>query len=350
MRIPVLLIALSVVAGVAVGYMPQLGFVGWLYHHCALGLYERGKSQFDQRQFIEAQRTVTSALQFCPLLPEAHMLKAVTHDFLGEDIEAINEYNFCITQGHERAYAYRCRANIQFKVGDTVGAIQGYNKAIERYPKDFELYLSRARAWKRLNAWDCALMDCDSVLQLVPGCAEALVERGNIRSCMHNPDGAINDYNSAIKENAYAYSCRGMARTGLGDHIGALRDQSMQVKLNPNSDCAYEDRGYALFNLGRYAESIRDFDQALLLNPISEGAYWKRGQTRLKMGDLKGALRDLDKALALDPQDDLALNQRGQCKFRLGDRAGAKRDLEQALKLYPNWQVARFLLKQMNSK
>ena len=69
------------------------------------------------------------------------------------------------------------------------------------------------------------------------GTAEDLVQKGLEKYNKKDYQGAINDYDQAIKlkpNNADAYYCRGLARHDLGDNKAAIEDYGQAIQLNQN--------------------------------------------------------------------------------------------------------------------
>ena len=141
-------------------------------------------------------------------------------------------------------------------------------------------------------------------------------------------------------DNANAYYNRGIARSDLGDHKGAIEDYNEAIKLNPNDAYAYNNRGIARSDLGDYKGAIKDYDKTLKLNPDFSLAYNNRGNAKGKLGDHEGAIEDYDKAIKLNPNDAKAYNNRGVAKDKLGDHKGAIEDSDKAIELNPDYADA----------
>jgi tetratricopeptide (TPR) repeat protein len=134
--------------------------------------------------------------------------------------------------------------------------------------------------------------------------------KGNARYDLGDYQGAIDDYNQALKldpNNAKAYYNRGIARSDLGDNQGAIDDYTQAIKLDPNNAYAYNtnnayaynNRGFARYNLGDKQGAIDDYTQAIKLDPNNAYAYNNRGFARYNLGDNQGAMDDLQKAAEL---------------------------------------------------
>lgn len=81
---------------------------------------------------------------------------------------------------------------------------------------------------------------------------------------------AINLYDQIIgaaPDPYFAYSNRGAAHLGLGQHGAAIADFDRAIALRPDDVASHANKGLALNALGLPAEAVSAFDQALALNP-----------------------------------------------------------------------------------
>jgi tetratricopeptide (TPR) repeat protein len=62
-----------------------------------------------------------------------------------------------------------------------------------------------------------------------------------------------------------AYFSRGLKRAALGDHQGAIQDYNQAIKINPHNSNAYYNRGNSRLQLGDKPGAIVDFKKAASL-------------------------------------------------------------------------------------
>ncbi|TRU48352.1 MAG: tetratricopeptide repeat protein, partial [Microcystis aeruginosa Ma_QC_Ch_20071001_S25D] len=81
-------------------------------------------------------------------------------------------------------------------------------------------------------------------------------------------------------ENHYTYNNRGIAKSDLGDNQGAIADYNQAIKLKPDYADAYNNRGIAKSDLGDKQGAIADYNQAIKLKPDYAIAYYNRGNAK----------------------------------------------------------------------
>jgi tetratricopeptide (TPR) repeat protein/S1-C subfamily serine protease len=221
-------------------------------------------------------------------------------------------------------------------------AAAAINKAIELSPRA-AFYLNQGIVRNDLGDKQGAIDDFNQAIKFNPNLALAYYNRGIVRYELGDKQGAIDDFNQAIKINpnlALAYSNRGVVRYELGDKQGAIDDYTLAIKFNPNESLAYLNRGIVRYDLGDKQGAIDDFNQAIKINPNLAQAYYGRGYVRNELGDKQGAIDDFTLAIKINPNYANAYYNRGIVRDDLGDKPGAIDDYNQAIKINPNYALA----------
>jgi tetratricopeptide (TPR) repeat protein len=190
---------------------------------------------------------------------------------------------------------------------------------------------------------DGALADYDLAVRLNPAHVEAYTNRGAARHAKGDLDGALADFNQALRLNprdTNAYVNRGDVRHAQGDLDGALADYAAALRINPEHYKAYNNRGLVRQAQGDRAGALADFASALRCNPDYATAYNNRGNVLQATGDLDGALADFTRAIRLNPQDANTYFNRGNARKARGDLAGAIADYSEAIRLNPQYAGA----------
>ncbi len=161
--------------------------------------------------------------------------------------------------------------------------------------------------------------------------------KGDLKNALANFEKAVE-----LKPNdAYAYVNRGIARNGLNDHDGAIKDYTKAIELagpvndRANLTNAYSNRGAAYKFKGEFEKALDDLNTAVELDTENASAYHNRGVVRCALNDVDGALEDHNKAIRLRPDDASFHNARGAARRVKGNLKGAIEDYLHAIKLDP---------------
>ena len=186
-------------------------------------------------------------------------------------------------------------------------------------PTNWTAYTNRGVARQAEGDIDGALADYDMALRYNPGHAEALNDRGIVRFLRGDVDGAMADYLAAIRarpQYADAYENRGLARQARGDNDGAMADYSAAIRLDSGHARAHYSRANLWLQKGEIDAAIADYGEAIRANPRYLEAYNNRAGARRAKGDPDGAIADYTRALEVAPAD--------------ADRAMIRRNLDAA--------------------
>ncbi len=95
---------------------------------------------------------------------------------------------------------------------------------------------------------------------------------------------------------------RGMCFSAIGGHEEhAVQDFGRAIAMAPDQPGPYHLRGKVLASdMGRYEDAVADFDRLLAMHPVAEG-YQLRGYSKLNLGLGAEAIPDLIEAARLSP-------------------------------------------------
>jgi lipoprotein NlpI len=142
----------------------------------------------------------------------------------------------------------------------------------------------------------------------------------------------IEDQKQKPKGRAIAYYNRGNARSAKGDHDGAIGDYDEAIKLDPKNASAFNNRGNAKNDKGESEAAIADFDAAVKANARYAAAYFSRANAYAASGDAR-AMQDYDAALKYDRRNVNAYLARGALLLAGGATAKARADMRRAAAL-----------------
>ena len=190
---------------------------------------------------------------------------------------------------------------------------------------------------------DGAIQDYNEAIRLKPDYAIAFLSRGTARRVKGDLDGAIQDDNQAIRlkpDDANSFGERGIARRAKGDVEGAVRDFSEAIRLKPNDARVFVYRGEARLAKSDIDGAIQDFNAAISLKSDYAESFSDRGVARQNKGDLDGAIQDYSQAIRFKPDYAIAFDSRGTARQLKGDLDGAIQDFTEAIRLKPDYARA----------
>src|SRR6185312_11958498 len=123
----------------------------------------------------------------------------------------------------------------------------------------------------------------DRVTVIDPFTAVAYANRGVVRYWQHDFDGAIADFNAAIRISprmAEAYLGRGVASRIKGDPDNARADFERAISINSRLAEAYTNRADVRLETGEFDRALKDLNQALALNPLLAETHYQLGRFR----------------------------------------------------------------------
>ena len=101
---------------------------------------------------------------------------------------------------------------------------------------------------------------------------------------------------------AKLHTSRGVERKRIGDLDGAIADYDAAIKLNPKDFFAYNNRGNTWRDKGDLERAIADYGEAIRLDPDYATPYINRGLLYERLKDVARARADFNAALKTPPQ------------------------------------------------
>ncbi len=121
----------------------------------------------------------------------------------------------------------------------------------------------------------------------------------------------------------------------MGDHRGAVEDDTRALELDPTSATIWNNRGAARLKVKDATGALADFAHALTLSPRDASILVNRARILLGSHDTRSAISDCDKALAIDPACVGAFCIRANARREEKDVTGGRADLQRAIELGP---------------
>jgi len=263
--------------------------------------YTRGQSLFHERKFREAVAALDAYLTAHPRDARALVLRGDSKADLGDNAEALKDYNSAIKIAPEYQYAYVTRCETRLALDDVSGALTDCDTAVRLDATDGLAYEDRADVQFSREAYALALTDYDKAVGLGRSTAYVFAARCDTERLVGKRDLAKADCEKALavdpksRRGLWARSRLALVETRYTDGIA---DLNAYIALNPKaSDTAYYFRGLAYNRINSYRLALEDLRTYVQRQPNDPDGYKERALANFGVGDKDGALADLDVAL-----------------------------------------------------
>ena len=209
--------------------------------------------------------------------------------------DALAAADTLLAQSTKYTPAMAMRSDILWEKGDSTGALEWINKALDIDKYDTDLLHHRGVLLARMERYADAEPDLDRAIYLDPGNAGSYITRAMIRYCRDNLRGALDDYDMAIiidPVNVTARYNRGNLRAQIGDDNRAINDFDVVIEAEPDNMMAVYYRGLLRENTGDYRGAEQDLTRVLEEYPQFVQGYQIRSEVREKLGNRRGAEAD----------------------------------------------------------
>ncbi|HEY4440806.1 MAG TPA: tetratricopeptide repeat protein [Candidatus Elarobacter sp.] len=266
--------------------------------------YTRASELFHERKYREAVAALDAYLAARPRDARALALRGDAKANLGQNAEALLDYNSALKIDPEYQYAYVTRCETRLQLDDLKGALD----------------------------------DCDEAIRLDAKDALAYEDRADVRFQREAYRSALDDYNRAIelgRSSAYVFAARCDTERIVGDRDRARADCEHALQVDPKSRRGLWARARLAIVTERYTDAIGDLNAYILQNPTaSTTAYYFRGLSYSRLKSYRLALDDLRTYVGRTPNDPDGYRERGLALYGVGDREAALADLNQAARGY----------------
>ncbi|HEX3549346.1 MAG TPA: tetratricopeptide repeat protein [Candidatus Elarobacter sp.] len=270
----------------------------------AAGGYTRAQELFHERKFREAVAALDAYIDQHPRDARAIVLRGDAKADLGQNADALKDYNMAIGINPDYQYAYVTRCETRLQLDDAKGA----------------------------------LSDCDTAIRLDPTDALAYEDRGDVHFQSEAYQLALDDYDKAIaagRTGAYVYAARCDSERLVGQRARAKPDCEKALSLDPKSRRGLWARARLALTESRYTDGIADLNAYIAQAPTtSTTAYYFRGLAYNRISSFRQALDDLRTYVDRERTDPDGYRERAIALYGTGDKAAALADLDVALRGY----------------
>jgi protein O-GlcNAc transferase len=262
--------------------------------------FQQAISSFNQRDFVEAERSFKEVLRNEPNHVAALNLLTVVLMSTERFAEAERVIARAISLGHGSEASYYNFGLILKSLNKSTQALQQFNKALRLNPAVPETWNNRGTIFNDLRQYKDAISDFNQAISLKPNYSEAFANKGNSLAGLKCYDEAIAAYHKALG-------------------------------LKPDLAEAWLGRGAVLAELKRFDEAFAAYDKALAINPDLAEAWLRYGHAYTELKQYDDALAAYDRALILRPDLKYAEGARLYAKMYLCDWAKIETEIHRVL-------------------
>jgi len=291
---------------------------------------ERALARFDIHDDAGIISDCDHAIALKPDYYDAYIQRGDAYDNLGNYDKAIANYTNAISLDSTKLIAYReCAASVANKK-DYKASLEYLRKGLQLEPDNKYLLDRKFEVQYTIGDLMGALSTLNQCIKLYPDSARIYnIHKTYIYDSLH-------DYASACKC-AFA-ALKGGAEDGY-DYI--LKPQCAAYQKQPFVMAQpYIIKSQKEYASGMFYAAIATLTQAIALLPDSASLYHNRGLAKRQLNDFAAAVIDYSKAISLRPKFRDALVARAVAKTYLNDVAGAMSDYQQAIKVDPTYAIA----------
>jgi tetratricopeptide (TPR) repeat protein len=212
----------------------------------------------------------------------------------------------------------------------------------------------RGLAYFTVLDFQAAIADLDKAAELAPDNSlfNTIIypSRGIARSQLGDHQGAIADCNKVTEDkslgdlsaNSLNSFCKAYAYQNQGDYSQAIVNANMAIENQLIAYSGYSIRALTYIGLGDFDKALAEYDNMFAYSDIDKGytAYHVRAIAYAYLGDFQKALIDADRIVELQPQNPLGYFSRGFCRFLAQDYQGAIADATKAIEIQPKYAEA----------
>jgi len=252
--------------------------------------------------------------------------------------EAMEAFDKAVELGClQQAQALNMKGTFVFLKGDTQGAVENFNKAIEIDPKHVQTYIKRASIYMEQGDIAATFKQFEDAIGLDPTNPDIYYHRGQVNYINGNYDAAAKDYSESIKLDesfVYAHIQLGVVQYKLGSISSAMATFKNTLKKFHYSADVHNYYGELLADQQKIQEALDMFSKAIEIDTKNPLPYINKAMLMYQVkGDVQQAMDLCKGALEADPSCDAAVASLAQILLEQGQPAEAVRYYEMAIDL-----------------
>ncbi|MDX2360386.1 MAG: tetratricopeptide repeat protein [Crocinitomicaceae bacterium] len=266
----------------------------------------------DQEQKYEQALAVCNLLvEAIPEDPRSYSTRADHHYLLGDTKSALEDWDTGVElSGNDPEWLME-RAQIKHEVlGDELGAIEDFSKAIAKDPTNGWYYFMRCRPYYDLHDFTAVIKNCDLAIRFDSTLAEAYIMRSNIFDHFGAPKEAQEGFKKAIEINPNlpeGYLELAISHFMQGELETATRTLDAYLVIDPNYAPFYSLKGDIYRRQENHEAAIEWYTKHIEATDVSEinhlQSYYGRAISRDSTGLIEKACEDASFAMLMGHPD-----------------------------------------------
>lgn len=252
----------------------------------------------------------------------------------------IDEFNMRILENPADALAYQDRAAFYLERGVYDIAVDDFSSAIALEGTVYQ-YIGRAEALRSIEAYEEALADACSAIEVDGANPMGYVSKARILIAMQRYEEAMDDLQAALAidgKDGIIHYWLGYCLEKLEKPEEALDKYLTAVKYITDQATIYYRIGLIYMdNLENYKEAVKWFNQAIKKSGDNMASYYaSRGRAYVLATDYKNAIADLEKAIQLQTDDAVTYDALAVAYYETKNAQKALENIEKAISLAPD--------------
>lgn len=298
--------------------------------------YYRGLSKYSLDDYLGAEADSSAAIERNPFLVGSYYLRAISRHTLGKDSLALEDYKVVLQDNPDHKGALHNSALLRMALKDSIGTRATLDHLHRYYPDYAEGYmidggfqLERGDTVAAINLFEKALAISPTLSGAYLSMAGISYDRGNYSEA----EGYINRAMEYMPDRAELYLNRGIVRYQQYNIKGAMADYSIAIELDPTNTLALYNRALLRSQVGEINAAQEDFNKVVQREPNNYFALFNRAIISNQIGDYQVAEADLDRIIERYPTFLPALVERADARTGQGKSQAAREDLYLASKM-----------------
>jgi tetratricopeptide (TPR) repeat protein len=299
-----------------------------LNQHEAEQLNAEGNQLMQKKQFQDALKSYSAALELCPGGPNSHVYysnRSAAYLSLNDHVNSIRDSESSLELCPDYSKAHSRLGLAYFVSGQYEQAVEAYSIAL-KYEPDNEWNRSHyEKARKKVSKSQ------RKSLQERPFDEEPVHTNNtnNDESQEVGDDPAARSAEYIAMREADQYKDAGNAHMSNKEYEEALEKYSQAITISPagpNSHVYYSNRAAAYCYLGQYDAAADDCMTSIEIKPDYEKAHARLGLSMFFLEDFEGAIEAYGRALELDPNNAASKSYLGKARKRLEELVEAENE------------------------